>query len=35
MHVRPIYGEEIIYCGYKRSQCTDCGTFFNQLFKRG
>lgn len=34
MHVRPIHGDEIRYCGYNRSQCTDCGTFFKQLFKR-
>ena len=31
MHVRNIYGDEIIAAGWRRSQCMDCGTFFKSL----
>jgi hypothetical protein len=30
MHIRNIHGDEINYVN-KRSQCMDCGTFFNNL----
>ncbi|QIQ63008.1 hypothetical protein SEA_MOAB_144 [Streptomyces phage Moab] len=31
MHIRNIYGDEIIAAGFKRSRCMDCGKFFNNL----
>ncbi|URQ04741.1 hypothetical protein SEA_EMMA1919_150 [Streptomyces phage Emma1919] len=31
MHIRNIHGDEIIAAGWKRSQCMDCGKFFNNL----
>ena len=27
-HLRGIYGDEINWCGGKRSQCLDCGRWF-------
>ena len=29
--LRAIYGDEIIHVGWKRSQCLDCGRFFDEL----
>lgn len=31
MHIRDIYGDEIIAAGGKRSYCLDCGTSFKGL----